>query len=363
MGVAALLVSLVAALAVAASAGSDERIVVTRDSHSLPSGCTPAETAQLLVRLAGAVTAGDRKSLARLFAIEDPPGRPRVEQARPFFRWYSVGDQVGLYDRAQLFPYFAARHRRNERWQLITVDVGRTWIPGSAAVGYAFRRSASDLPSWASELAYGKGEIDCVAQRIYVWSMAQGDRRESARPTLTPCPLPSAWSPGDPVVTCSRSALPDVGTGRTARSVLPDVRLLGARAPLPRRCEARTAFRRLRAALSAFDTGDGPTFARLFTAGGSLHAYTRSGRPLRGRTGISAFVASRHERRDGWTASSVRAPSRARGRVARYRTDLLLSSPGEELMASTATIDLDCRSGGIARWVGPRTAAPGSTSR
>ncbi|CAN5278815.1 hypothetical protein BH09ACT13_BH09ACT13_01660 [soil metagenome] len=88
LGIAAALALLLAALA-SARAAAGEPIIVTRDSGSLPSGCTPRETAELLVRLADAVGAGDMKALDRLFAIEDPPGKA-PEPAGLAFRWYSV---------------------------------------------------------------------------------------------------------------------------------------------------------------------------------------------------------------------------------------------------------------------------------
>jgi len=355
------LVLLVAAFAVSAHSRTAERIAVTRDSHSLPSGCTPREAGALLLRLAAAVTAGDRRGLDRLFAIEDPPGRPRIEKAEPFFRWYSF-DATSLYDRAQLFPYFAERHRLNERWELIAVDIGRSWIPGAAAIGYTFRRSADDVPATASEFAQGKGEIDCAAQRIYVWSM--GHR---AGPRLTPCPLPEDWTAGRPIVACSRSATRNVGTGRTARAVLPDLKLSAGRAaPLPRRCSVRFALRRVRAALSAFNVGAGAAFAKLFDRRGRLHAYTRMHGSHAGRAAITSFATARHHKRDGWTGATLVAPRTAkvqlvggkRTRVARYSLGLLLSTPGRALAASKAAIAFDCGSGRIVRWTGPNTSAP-----
>lgn len=368
LGVTAVLVLLIAALAalaVSAGAGTSEEIVVTRDSQSLSSGCTPRETAVLLVRLAEAVTAGDRRALERLFAIEDPPGRGRIDKPEPYFRWYSL-DETALYDRAQLFPYFARRHRENERWQLIAVDMGRSWIPGSVGIGYAFRRSAGDLPATATELAQGKGEIDCAAQRIFVWSMGQGDSRSPAQPRITPCPLPESWTVGDPIVACSRSATPDIGPGRTARAMLPDIELSTGAASLPTGCSARFALRTLRAALWAFNSGEGAAFARLFDVRGRLHAYTSPQQPLAGRAAITAFAEARHRERDGWTGAALAAPRAVtvqrvgsfRMRLARYSLGLLLSTPGKPLASLKATITFDCGSGQIVRWVGPNSSAP-----
>ncbi len=157
------------ATAVSAQIEAGEPIVVTRDSGALPSGCTPRETAELLMRLADAVTSGDAMALDRLFTTDDPPGR--VDSADGLaFRWYSVTEGVGdrpwrhvvFYDRAPLFPYFAERHQQNERWDLIAVNMGGSSSrrPGGVGIGYTIRRSADDLPESLTEFATGKGEID-----------------------------------------------------------------------------------------------------------------------------------------------------------------------------------------------------------
>ncbi len=356
-GIAAILAVLLTAIAASAGAQSDESIVVTRDSGTLPSGCTPREAADLLVRLADAVTRGDAKAIDRLFAIEDPPGRHANERAEPFFRWYSVGSAT-LYDRAQLAPYFAERHRFNERWQLIAVDIGRSWIPGGAGIGYTLERTADDLPSAPARIVPGKGEIDCVAQRIYVWSMAEGSSTAPAQPRPTPCPTPSGWTPGKPIVACSRTAKPDLGSGRTARAMLPDVRLDSGAGELPRLCGPAIAFRKVRSALSAFNTGLGIVFAKHFARVGTFHPYTKTvPRPLRGAA-IAVYAQSRYSKRDGWTGAVLHGSRKAQRRTGVYRLDILLSSPGRPLASLNATVVFDCRSGRIQRWVGPDAAAP-----
>jgi hypothetical protein len=367
------LASLLAALAVSTSAaGTDEQIVVTRDSGSLPSGCTPRETAELLVRFTEAVNAGDTEALDRLFTIEDPPGRA-VERPLPFFRWYSVTEgRVGdrpwrhtvFYDRADVFPYFTARHRQSERWELIAVDVGPAgWIPGAAGITYWIRRDAGDLPPSLTRLAIGKGDIDCAAQRIFVWSMGQDDQNRVG----TPCPLPPGWTPGSAIVACSRSEEPAERTGSNARAFVPDFRLIAGATNLPRRCGQAFVATRLRSALSAFNRGDGISFARHLALRGSFRPYTLTERPLIGQANIAKFTTLRYARGDGWTGTALRAPRRStiqvfsgtRRQVAAYRLSLLLSSPGKPLAGSSASIVFDCRSGLIHSWVGPHASAPG----
>ncbi len=314
LAIAAVPVVLVAVLAASASASTDDPIIVTRDGP-LPSGCTPRETVKLLIRLADAVNAGDERAIDRLFAIEDPPGRHVDERAEPFFRWYSVG-AVAMYDRAELFPYFAERRRHDERWELIGVDVGTSWVRGGAGIGYVLHRNADDLPSHAAEFARGKGEIDCAAQRIYVWSMAQGDRRQRDD-GLPSCPRPSGWTPGTAVIACARSAKDMNAAGLTPRAFAPDFRIVEGAVDLPRRCSPTFAAGKLRSALTAFNKGLGKSFAKHFVPRRAyFHPYTVDEQDVRGprldRPG-RPFATRRRRRVDGDRApraATDRRPSR-----------------------------------------------------
>ena len=376
LGIAAALALLLAALA-SARAAAGEPIIVTRDSGSLPSGCTPRETAELLVRLADAVGAGDMKALDRLFAIEDPPGQA-PEPAGLAFRWFSVTEgRAGdgpwrhsvFYDRVDLFPYFAARRKANERWELVSVNIGiaSSSRPGAVGIGYTIRRSADDLPSSLTEYAQGKGEIDCPAQRIFVWSMGQDERdRVPAGEVVASCPVPAEWTPGSAIIACSRSSESAERAGPNARALTPDFKVIAGSTRLPSQCDAQRASKRLRLALAAFNAGRGASFSGHLAPRGRFHPYPPTERPLIGRTAIAAFVAARYAEGDGWTGTTLRAPRRseidlfagARRRVAAYRLNLLLSSPGLALAASSARVVFDCRSGLIHRWTGPSVPMP-----
>ena len=366
LAIAALLAVVLGVLATSTNAEGDGPIVVTRDSGALPSGCTPRETAELLIRLADAVTSGEAAALDMLFTTDDPPGR--VDGADGLaFRWFSVTEgRVGdrpwrhtvFYDRAPLFPYFAERHRQNERWDLIAVDMGASSSrrPGGVGIGYTIRRSADDLPESVAEFVRGKGEIDCVAQRIYLWSMGQDD---GATFTFgTGCPLPNGWSPGDAVIACSRSLKPGVRTGSNARALLPDFRVLGGSARLPTRCGSAYVTGRLRSALSAFNSGRETAFAGHFATRALFHPYDLT-EALVGRAAVARFVDARYEQGEGWTGATLRAPDRAttrafggiRRKVASYRLGLLLSRPGEALVASSAGVVVDFDSGLFQRWI------------
>jgi hypothetical protein len=351
----ALIASVVVAAAMVLSAASDE-IVVTREAPGLPSGCTPKEAAQLLVRFADAVSTGDRAALERVFAvIEGDHGVARPER---YFRWYSVSEgregsrpwrHTSIYDIADLFPYFAGRRLRNERWQIVTVDVGTSWIPGAAGVTYLIRRTADDLPASVGDLAFGKGEIDCTAQRVFVWSMGQD--RVTARP---PCPLPEGWTLGTSIVACARAGT----TGRSANApaVTSDFRIVGRHPRLPRACASDAVGRRVRAVLSAFNVGKGTAFATRFTSGARFAA---GGTVANDRASIAAFVGQRYVRGEGWTARALMHRSRSRSKLrgvpadAVYRLDLLVSAIGQPLRAAEVTFAVECSSGLIAKWSGP----------
>lgn len=354
MGVAALL-----AAAVLSFTGGDE-IVVTRDTGTLPSGCTPRETAELLVRFADAVTAGDAKALRRVFALEE--GDHFFVRPQPHFRWYSVTEgswrHTAVYDIADLFPYFAGRHRANERWEVIGVDVGSSWIPGAAGISYVLRREADDLPASIGEFAFGKGEIDCAAQRVFVWSIGQdGSDR------LPSCPLPADWRPGDSIVACARTGV--TGTGVNARAALPDFRVEKTSARrFPRPCAPQRVSARVRSALAAFNSGVGSAFARRFTANG---LFVPANTQRVGRAAIASLVRDLHASGVGWTASKLAAPPRVtpaqpapryQPRLAVYRLDLLLSAPGRRLETGGAKIVVYCNSGLIRMWVGPALPVP-----
>lgn len=304
MAVAGALASILAAVAV--SVGAGDEIVVTRESGDLPSGCTPREAAQLLMRLADAVSRGDRKALESVFALEE--GDHFIARLAPYFRWYSVTEghdgvrawrHTAIYNIPDLFPYFAARRRQNERWQLIGVEVGSSWIHGAAGITYVIRREADDLPASLSRIASGKGEIDCAAQRVFVWSM--GQHFDEPRPQ---CPLPAGWSPGDSIIACARTGT--AGTGINARAALPDFRIIKGRGRLPKACAAKAVATRIRSALTAFNAGKGAAFARHFARGGYFVPY---GIGRTGRAGIARLAEQQYAAGNGWTASVLRYDS------------------------------------------------------
>ena len=112
-------------------------------------------------------------------------------------------------------------------------------------------------------------------------------------------------------------------------------------------------------AFRAFDLARAPAFARSFTRGAYMQPYTASNPllNLRGRSQISAFAARRGARGDGWTAVRLLPPIGEVGlpREAIYGVTLRVTWHGGD---TGAKVVVDCRSGLIARWVGPALAEP-----
>jgi hypothetical protein len=344
--------ALVAAGSLASTSDVTDPIVVTRDAQALPAGCAPRETALLLARFADAVSAGDLDALDRLFAVEDPPGRA-LEPAGTVFRWYSVTEgragaprpwrHVAFYDRTDLFPYFAERHRLNERWELVSVAVTPSRTRGAAGITYTIRRTADDLPPWLNAFGSGKGGVDCTAGRIFLWSWGQNDTSVDVGST---CPRPRAWSAGAAIFACTQ--------GPNARPTSTGFRLRSGPARLPEHCAPERSLGTLRSTLSTFNTGLGEAFVKRFARNALL---TSGGTELRSRRKIESFVHARYSAGEGWTARALRAPERlgrsGSRRTGVYRLALLVIRPTENPVAARAEVTLDCESGLIRRWRGP----------
>jgi hypothetical protein len=325
----ALLSALVAALALATSAGTSEGIVVTRDAVSLPDKCTPREVAGLVARFFNAFNAGDWKTVDDLVA---PAGT-----APPSFALLSLERDVVVYDRSRLVAYLAEVRSRGERFRLVAARVA----PGrhsTAAAVYAFETGGG--------IAGGKGMVDCDTLRIWQWAMGA----PAPGPPPIPCPRPRGWSPSEAALACT--------TGPNARAVASGFRLDAGSSRLPQRCGPASAFGKLRSALSGFNAGLGTAFGKHFVRHARLHAYTSSDAPRGGRASIARFAGTRYGAGDGWTGTALRAPRGAERGAAVHQLDVLLSSLGKPFTSSRVTVVLDCRSGLIRSWVGPKVASP-----
>ena len=330
---AVVLAALFAAVASSASAGSDESIVVTRNSQSLPGGCTTADVAGLVRELFDAFNAGDWDVVDEIFAS--------AGAAPPSFALFSLDRDVVIYDRERLIPYLAEVRSRGERLRLVAVR---------AAPGHRSMVGLNFALDRAEGIAGGKGMLDCVSGRI--WQGALGTPTPGAPPV--PCPQPSGWSPSGPILACTG--------GPNARAISADLKVSASSARLPRRCSSPVALEKLSSALSSFNAGDEDLFAKHFVTTAAFYPYARTQSRIVGRAAIAHFVSARYGRGDGWTATALQAPMRASvsdsRRVAVYRVGLQLAGPGRPTVTSSAKVSFDCRSGLIRSWIGPVTEAP-----
>jgi len=186
-------------------------IVVTHDSTTLPSGCSPREAAQLVVRFLDALNRGDPSQLAG-FVFRSPVSGSGQSQ------WFSVSEDgvrpFAAYDLNSFLAYASERQQRHERLQLLAISVtGPSWH-GGVDIVYTLTRYTSDrrpaLP-WLTRggqdrAAAGKGAIDCANQAVQVWSMTvTGERRRANEPDA--CPKPPPDTPSGAVIACAGRGL------------------------------------------------------------------------------------------------------------------------------------------------------------
>lgn len=182
------------------------QVVVTRDNERSPTGCSPREVAEVLLRFFDAFNRGDQQGLTRFFD--------------PEFEWYSVtaassGNDRGSHfvtaNRDALLAYFARRHEQHERLRLRALRVsGASWH-GGVDFNYVLWRDAEDLApelGGAERIAEGKGAIGCPGQKIFVWSMAMnhiapGQEQEYLDSVRPGCPEPPAGTPPTAVIVCA----------------------------------------------------------------------------------------------------------------------------------------------------------------
>jgi len=308
-------------------------VVVTRDSLALR--CSPRDVAEVLLRFEAALDAGNRKGLDRLFA--------RDGGGAPSFQWFSI-DGTTIRSRSRLVPYLLQLHAQGEGFRFVGLDVGNSWVPHSVGFGVALLQVGA-----SSKQLHGKGEIDCLSRRIYVWSVGAGA-------ATSPCPGTPQANALRTVVACSRT-----GRKPLAQELSRDFALETTPLRLPGRCLPATVRTRVVGALRAFDLAGATAFARNFTRGANMQPYTASQPPpnLRGRSQIAAFAVRRTARGDGWTAAKLSPPTGTVGlpTEAIYGMTLGVSLPrgGGE---NGVKLVIDCRTGLIARWVGPALAEP-----
>jgi hypothetical protein len=335
LGIAAVLATLVAATGHSTSAGSYERVVVTRDSIGLPAGCTLRGLADLADRF---VDAFNRAEWKRIDALVAPSG-PR-ENDFTFFDWES------RLTRDQVVPFLEALHARGQRLRLLIVHIAaprRDARASSVGIYLVHERNEG--------ARLGKWVIDCATQRIFQAAMY---RAPSQPRLLQMCPRPKGWSTSGPIVACTG--------GPNARATSPSFDVTATQLTLPRRCAPNGVRRRMTIALEAFNRDDGGAFAKQFVRRGQFHPYTVSIRAeLIGRARIARFVRARYAAGDGWTATHLRPPQGTAGLPSRtvYALEFDVSHQGSPFADGAGSkLVVNCSSGLLERWVGPASKLP-----
>ncbi len=153
-------------------------------STQLPAGCAQAHVADLVTDFLDAFNRGDQAALAAFF----PAGAAEPGVAEPgTFRWFHAPVPGGRFmtdHRDELLAWFAVRHERHERLELLRLEVTPGWHP-EVYVRYDIARQADDLPA---HVAGGSGSVLCAERTIFVWSMGEtavwGEGKASATPEV-----------------------------------------------------------------------------------------------------------------------------------------------------------------------------------
>lgn len=135
---------------------------------------------------------------------------------------------------------------------------------------------------------------------------------------------------------------------------------------LPPRCRPQPVEELVLGLLQAFNDGDTHAFAARFVRP-SFHPYPSQVAPsgFIDRDAIEGFVRDRHVAGDGWALRVLQPPV---GRVglpheAIYTAEVRVVSRGREQRAGGGVkLVVDCRSGLVAHWLGPRDGPPGAAA-
>jgi hypothetical protein len=141
--------------------------------------CTERRATAVVSTFLAAFNSGDARAAV---AIMDPRSGPHDIRPRG---WYSItegdrragGRHHAFFTRPPLRAYFAARHRRHETLQLVSLEA--TASGRRADLQFRVRRRATDLRRIGvdeSRFASGKAALWCGRRKIFVWSMVHDVR-------------------------------------------------------------------------------------------------------------------------------------------------------------------------------------------
>lgn len=147
------------------------RVPVTHSGLGTLPGCGPQEVVGLMTHFVAAFNEGDESTLKRLF--------PRRATLTPWLFSVNRGSkaEVSTDNLADLGAYFAERHTKNDRLELVSVEVR----PSNASSGetvyadvtYTMNRRADDLGAAPGSAirTIGKSVVDCRRQVLVLTSL------------------------------------------------------------------------------------------------------------------------------------------------------------------------------------------------
>jgi len=158
-------------------------------------------------------------------------------------------------------------------------------------------------------------------------------------------------------------ALAAPGDPPTAPVLASSFHMGATRVALSKRCKREAVRSRLVAILGAFNTGRGDAFALNFAPRMVFVPYDGTSLAPRGgifrRASAAEFVRKRYVAGDGWTALVLIPPSGGSGlpAAAVYTVSLEVLVAGRIVAPRSAKVAVDCTTGLIRNWVGPRVPA------
>lgn len=147
------------------------RVPVTHSGSGTLPGCGPQQVVGLMTHFVAAFNEGDESKLKRLF-----PSRATLT---PWLYSVNRGSKAEITadNLADLVGYFAERHRKNDRLELVSVEVR----PSNASSGetvyadvtYTMNRRADDLGAapGSETRTIGKSVVDCRRQVLVLTSL------------------------------------------------------------------------------------------------------------------------------------------------------------------------------------------------
>lgn len=135
-----------------------------------------------------------------------------------------------------------------------------------------------------------------------------------------------------------------------------DFAIRGTHLNLPAACALSPATERIVTFVRAFNTGDTQDAVRAFDRTAELLVHEPPTPAQTGRDEIAEWLEARHRRGEGWTLFFIWAPTGRAGLPLRtfYSVGVRVSRHGKVVLERGAQAVIDCKTGLILTWLGPR---------